>query len=546
MDKQIIKALTTFAYPLSDPPTRWPVALAGVLCVAASVVASALFLPHQGLWNDEATQLAGLTLGPVEQVRWLAGWERHDFGVPVDRMPPLSYWVDWTWSRAFGLGETAMRWLGVVLVGLATVLVFQTGRRAWGLASGLASGLLFGLSPNVVVEAVEIRAYPLFLLVSAAMFHAFVRYLEDPGGAGRRWLGAMTACAVLAVYTHFFGLLLSGGVFLSALCLAPRHGGRVGPIVLAIAVVGLCSLGVAPFVLVSFRESEAGVVEGEGQRLIGLARLVYRLLGHASLTVYPAALGLAAAGTLAATAAALAPKQGRSTIAAGLTLALVSGAIVVVAAQFGLKHFLAAATTYNVWMVPAVMLLLGSGLAAASPLARRGATAGIVMLVAAYAFADAQLAFHGDFFAHTPHRAVDALIHRFGPARVAVVLDVTTGPSAWHIYSPIRYEYAGVVRQYLVSAPAPSGGPVRVTDYPDGRAEVDPARLAVDYLIVVNSTNESAAEVVRQIREGVRPLGDGPVARALKSDSRWSLVEESTHVAFVAADIDVFKRTDDD
>jgi len=27
--------------------------------------------------NDEATQLSGLTLGPVEQVRWLAGWERH-------------------------------------------------------------------------------------------------------------------------------------------------------------------------------------------------------------------------------------------------------------------------------------------------------------------------------------------------------------------------------------------------------------------------------------------------------------------------------------
>ena len=60
--------------------------------MGACVVSAGLFLPHQSLWNDEATQLCGVGLDPVEVTRWLAGWSHHNFGIPSDRMPPVSYW----------------------------------------------------------------------------------------------------------------------------------------------------------------------------------------------------------------------------------------------------------------------------------------------------------------------------------------------------------------------------------------------------------------------------------------------------------------------
>ena len=55
-----------------------------------------------------------------------------------------------------------------------------------GLASGWAAGLFFATSPGVVVIAVEIRAYPLFLLGAAASFYILVRLAGRRSRRGRR------------------------------------------------------------------------------------------------------------------------------------------------------------------------------------------------------------------------------------------------------------------------------------------------------------------------------------------------------------------------
>ena len=155
----------TTANSIQRPSRYAPRELAALFaCVLLAIMVPAFFMPHQSLWVDETTQLSGLTLGPSEVTAWLAGTDPHRFGVPPDRSPPMSYWIGWGWSRVFGLTEASMRWLGVVLVAFATMLVFDAGRRAWGCAAALTAGLLFALSPNVVVNAVEIRSYPLFLL----------------------------------------------------------------------------------------------------------------------------------------------------------------------------------------------------------------------------------------------------------------------------------------------------------------------------------------------------------------------------------------------
>jgi 4-amino-4-deoxy-L-arabinose transferase-like glycosyltransferase len=160
-------------------------------CALMLVAGAWAFLPSQVIWLDEATQLAGLTLDPVHVVRWLARAETHDFGQFPDRMPPVSYWLGSAWGRAFGADEASLRWLGVACVATATALVFLTARRAFGGPAGWAAGLLFATSPGIAMIAVEIRAYPLFLLASAASYHALIRVVE--GSPSRRPIRAPRA-----------------------------------------------------------------------------------------------------------------------------------------------------------------------------------------------------------------------------------------------------------------------------------------------------------------------------------------------------------------
>ena len=515
---------------------RWLSAAAAALCVALSVAASALFLPHQSLWHDEVVQLSGISLGPVGQVRWLTGRMGDPFGVGLDRSPPLSYWAGWAWSLAFGRGEVAMRWLGVVAVGLATLIVFHGARRAWGLGPGLTAGALLGLSPNVVVAAVEIRAYPLLLLASAASLYCLIRLIAEPDSGA--WLAGLAGCGVVAAYTHFFGLVLAGATLLAALILVPTRGGRVRSVALACAAVGLLSLGLAPFVTAAVGLS-ADEVPGLKEKAVALVRLGYRLVGHPATSVSQAASGLAVLGALSAGAAALTAKRRSQAASVAMLLALGSGAGVVVIAHLAQSRFSAASPSYNLWMLPALSLWLASGLASASRAARRAALAGVVMLLASDAFAAGQLAVNGDFFAHTPYRAVEALIQGYGPGRVAVVAD-GDGAHAWTFYSPAHYQFAGAVRHYVIDGRVP--GTLRVADYPDRKFSVDPLALRADYLIVVRAAPQGAAELAAQVRRGVRPLGGGPVATAARTDSRWSAVSETTYATFVVADVAVFRR----
>ena len=525
----------------SPTASLWSSALAGGLCVALCVTASALFLPHQSIWLDEATQLSGLTLDPFNQVRWLSGRIQNPLGVCEDRMPPLSYLAGWIWSQAFGLNEVSMRWMGVVAVGLATLLIFLGAKHAWGTGPALAAGLLFGLSPNVTVMSVEIRAYPLFLLASAASYYCLIRLLTDPIPCRMKWLVGLTVCGVLATYVHFFGLVLAGGTMLAALVLVPARGGRIWPVLLASAIVGVLSLGIAPFVLASVGMSQGAEPAVLESKATGLVRLAYRLVSHATTLVSPVAVGAALVGALAAAVASLPRKEHSQQAWIGLLIAFVSGAGVVAASQFAQSKFASATTSYNVWMLPAVSLLLASGLGSATRLAQRTALLGVALMLTSDVYAQRQLAVNGEFFAHIPYRPLSTLIRKYGPERVAVIHDGSNA-GAWMIHPPLRYEFARVLRQYAVDASEP--GPLRVTAFPDPDGKTDPLALPAEYIIVIRADWQRSSDLVSEIRNGVHPLGDGPVAKALKRDERWAAISESTSATYLMADIDVFKRSE--
>ncbi|MDB5349027.1 MAG: hypothetical protein JWN86_274 [Planctomycetota bacterium] len=509
-----------------------------VCCVTSSVVAAACFLPHQSLWNDEATQMSGLRLSPIGVVLWLTNRIDHDFGVPDDRMPPISYWAGWAWSKAFGLEEVPLRWLGVACVAAATALVFDSARRGWGLASAWAAGLLFALSPNVAVQAVEIRAYPLLILASACIFACLVRFLiaEEPGRT--RWLIGLTASGILATYTHFFGLVASGAAFLAALVMTRARRGRIGPVLVAGTVSGLAAMALIPFVFASVGISRS-MGAGFREKVAGLGRLAGRLLAHPSMMLHRYVIAATIAGGVLALVGAIARR--RTPVTGGLIVALASGATVVAGVHLAQSSFDAASPSYNAWMLPAVALLMASGLASASRTVRIGTALGVAMMIAADIDGIVQLAVHGDAFAHTPHRRIASIVRELGPDRVAIVHEHNSR-ERWQVYAPIRYEFGKTVPQYLYQGEGADGP--RLSSYPDPAKGDEPESRLPEYVIVIQSDSIHAPELVRRLQGPPTAKADGPLAKEFSASERWERVREATFLAFIETHLDVFRRKD--
>ena len=91
----------------------WTVALASLASLFAIVAFH--FALQQSVWTDEATQLSGLSLSFLDQLRWLSGRLPQAFSVPPDRTPPLSYWLGSLWTSAFGDRVLTTRCLSVCL-----------------------------------------------------------------------------------------------------------------------------------------------------------------------------------------------------------------------------------------------------------------------------------------------------------------------------------------------------------------------------------------------------------------------------------------------
>ncbi|MBP3957672.1 glycosyltransferase family 39 protein [Gemmata sp. G18] len=461
-----------------------------------------------------------------------------------DRMPPGSYWAGWAWSRMFGLTEPAMRWFGVACVAAATSVVFSTARRAYGTGPAVAAGLVFASSPNVVVQAVEIRAYPLLILFSATVYYALVRLLTSPPAFRRRWLGALTGFGLAAAYTHFFGLVVSGGAFVSALFVFRRRGDRIGPVLIAAAIFAIAAAGLGPFVVASTGISSGAAGDPAATKLVGLVRLGYRLFSHSAIAVSWVAVGFSLAGAIVALACAAGTAADPRTrdVTVGLAVTVASGLAVVVAASVVQSWFNAAAAHYNTWALPGLAVLSGAGVGARNRLLRAAALIGVAAVLAANLYGSAQLACHGEQFAHGPHRPIANLIRTLGSEAVTVIYDDPLPGAAdvsGAVYWPLLHEFGPGLKQY--SHLAAGSERVREFDRPAVGGGTDPKSLGTGYILVIRAANASASDVRDHVRRGVQPFGPGPLAEAIAQSDRWRPTETLLIGGFVSAEVRVYR-----
>ena len=518
------------------------VALTGLVCVAIGVVLDATFLSHQSLWADEVTQLSGVAMGPWTLIQWLADRVNFDdLGAADDRMPPLSYLIQWSWSKLVDPSETSMRWLSLLATALATWIVFASATRTWGLVAGAAAGLLFATSPNVITISVEIRAYPFLILFSAGLCSCLLGYTAAESGSRTKWLVGMLVFGVLAIYTHFFGLVVLGGCLASSFLIALWKRESVIPVLATGAAIGVLAVGMLPFIMASQGLSVPRSLP-LSVRLTSVVQLFYRQLAHPSTALSQVAVGLAFLGAALGLVVALAGigSAKRPAWALGLTIGM--GLVVVIGVQLIQTLFPAASPNYNVWILPALFLLLSSSLSGPSPALGRLASTGLFLLLLANLYSDYQLVTRGDYYAHNPHRFIASTIRQVGVEGLAIVFDNDMQDS-WIAYQATRRDFQNQIPHYIV---VPNDNAedrdLWVEDFPKRQRKVKLSELPATTLVVIHQEQQNSKSLADHIKGNNLEIKPGPFVGRVLADGGWERVEHQNRLAFMAATIDVFRK----
>lgn len=136
----------------------------------------------QPLWLDEAIQFKAISQFSLP--------EFFSKFMPTDFNPPLSYLVNFGFSRIFGFSETALRMPSVIFGVLTVWLVYQLG--------GKWPALLLATSGLHIYYSQEARMYSLAALAVTASFY----FLKK-----RNWLGYVLA-SLAAVYSHYLTVFI--------------------------------------------------------------------------------------------------------------------------------------------------------------------------------------------------------------------------------------------------------------------------------------------------------------------------------------------------
>ncbi len=544
----------------------WLVMLIATVSSAVLLACAIPFAAAQSLWADEATQLAGLSTGPIEAALWLMGKNPDRFGVMPDRMPPLSYWAGWSWARAFGPTEASLRSMGLTATALACLGVAVAAGRLAGPPGAIIAGLLFALSPNVVTMAPEIRAYPLFLTFAAVVFLALVGYVQADGAKSSRWLIVLFIASLAATYTHFYGLVLGGAAIASAGLIAlMRRRHVVGPIAAGLAFL-VFSAGLVPFVSYSTQLSkDARHVQTDFLFL----RLIYRLVGHPAASIDRPSLGLLLSGFGGLIILAILPRPWRerdcdwSASKAGtntegpqsgprldllcVPIALLLGLGVTFLVGLKVKGFEVYKPSYSLWAVPGLCIVTGSAIAPG--LGRRMRMIAVVCVAMALlgsAWSEVVIMRHRTSFGHGPHRAIGSLIESAPGGQLPIIVHEREGPWAF-IYFPLRLAYGTELEQYLMPEDgdgqlervlmeplAGASHPIALQDLPKERS-----------VLVVRASTMGQSELRRELRGGGETVPTGPVMDRLERQLGWPVVGSLRHFAFTSAQARLFApRTD--
>jgi len=147
---------------------------------------------RQEFWFDEA-----FSFSMVAMPNWVSR-------ALVDSNPPLYYILLRVWAGFTGQSETSFRLLSAFFGTLFVVAVIWAGREILTPWAGLWSGAFAAVAPLHIYYSQEARSYALLTLALLLTYVTLWRALQV--NTWRSW-ALVAACALLALYTHYFAIL---------------------------------------------------------------------------------------------------------------------------------------------------------------------------------------------------------------------------------------------------------------------------------------------------------------------------------------------------
>jgi len=440
--------------PLLPPP------IIAVL-ITALFIEFYIFARSQDIWLDESTQLSGITLKFWEMLQWLGGAGPDSLGVPGDRMPPVSYVLDWLWLHLYGPSEIGFRLFhsAFVIAGISC-LAIVAWRELGRTATVVSLGFLV-LSPKLIQTGVEIRAYPIFFGITCAQAAVFIRLVASPIKPDPKLLAVFAGICLLAIYTHFYGIVSSCAFFLALGISFVRRPAALAGIMAAFVVVAIGSLALIPFVSAAaqvplFVPATATGLAIPGNPIVQYLTYLLKLAGDPANMVSTSASILFFGGTTALLVAAIfaALKRARNGSLKPidwLIAVVVFGVFATIAASLLVKTFDVLKGSYSVWLLVPISLLIGAGATSVTGFRSwdvAGRTVATLALLVGAAISTYLFFDHASLFVHGPNRFIGALYDK-AAAPKAIIYEAG---AAWGwSYIPLQYTHHGKVVQYRAS-----------------------------------------------------------------------------------------------
>lgn len=256
-----VRAVNEQADRLLQPRlTALPAALA-ILAVAAFLI---LNIPLLNMHPDEELSYRATQGGLMDTLRWQIDLE--------DNQAPGWFLIFRVWRTFIGDAEYTSRMLGIVLTLPALALIYRTARRAFGGQAAVFALLVLVGSGLFFQYALDIRMYPLVMLISTVSTYLLWRWLMTGRTAYALAYGAGVAAMLYTHYLLIFLLIVHALYFLNALTLSfeGRSQTRLGLFIQGIGAGVIAVLLFAPWLpiavsQVSFLrevESQSGTARG--------------------------------------------------------------------------------------------------------------------------------------------------------------------------------------------------------------------------------------------------------------------------------------------
>jgi mannosyltransferase len=203
------------ASPIEAGSARWVRGLMILLLLAAAAALRLQSLARKPFWFDEcfSTVVAGIDWRKFLHLLW---WREANMSLYYVL---LRAWLDL--SPNFGQSEFFIRSLSVLIAVATLPALYWLARLLYNARVALIATALLAFNAYHVRYAQEARTYALFVLLATLSSGFLIASLREPS---RRYRVGYIVCSILAVYAHFYALLL-----VLAHCLTLRWFGSPRP-----------------------------------------------------------------------------------------------------------------------------------------------------------------------------------------------------------------------------------------------------------------------------------------------------------------------------